>query len=322
MKRAIISARELFLESVKVSLILFKVMIPVIIIVKILEVCGAIKFFAACISPLMKLVGLPGDLGIVWGTTLLTNLYGGIAVFLTLSPGLPLTVAQVTIMTSMMLIAHAMPMELSIARQAGARYSVMLLIRVGGALIYGAILNFVCTCFNLLQSPNKLMWKPAAVDNSIGGWIYAQVINLIMVFVIIFVLMTMMKILKKLGVTALFSRALTPILAPVGIGSNAINITTIGMMLGIIYGAGLILSEAKLGHIHKKDLFFSLALMGLCHSIIEDTLLMMSIGANFAGIFVGRFLFALIFVFLLVKLVSLLSERQFDKFFFKHDKQP
>ena len=322
MKRAIISARELFLESVKVSLILFKVMIPVIIIVKILEVCGAIKFFAACISPLMKLVGLPGDLGIVWGTTLLTNLYGGIAVFLTLSPGLPLTVAQVTIMTSMMLIAHAMPMELSIARQAGARYSVMLLIRVGGALIYGAILNFVCTCFNLLQSPNKLMWKPAAVDNSIGGWIYAQVINLIMVFVIIFVLMTMMKILKKLGVTALFSRALTPILAPVGIGSNAINITTIGMMLGIIYGAGLILSEAKLGHIHKKDLFFSLALMGLCHSIIEDTLLMMSIGANFAGIFVGRFLFALIFVFLLVKLVSLLSERQFDNFFFKHDKQP
>jgi len=321
-KRAIISARELFLESVKVSLILFKVMIPVIIIVKILEVCGAIKFFAACISPLMKLVGLPGDLGIVWGTTLLTNLYGGIAVFLTLSPGLPLTVAQVTIMTSMMLIAHAMPMELSIARQAGARYSVMLLIRVGGALIYGAILNFVCTCFNLLQSPNKLMWKPAAVDNSIGGWIYAQVINLIMVFVIIFVLMTMMKILKKLGVTALFSRALTPILAPVGIGSNAINITTIGMMLGIIYGAGLILSEAKLGHIHKKDLFFSLALMGLCHSIIEDTLLMMSIGANFAGIFVGRFLFALIFVFLLVKLVSLLSERQFDNFFFKHDKQP
>ncbi len=322
-KRAIISTGELFLESVKVSAILFKVMIPVIIIVKILEELGLIRYLAVCVSPLMKIAGgLPGDLGIVWGTALVTSLYGGIAVFLSLPTESPLTVAQVTILSSMMLIAHGIPMELGIARKAGARYSVMFLIRFGGALVYGAILNLICSHFNLLQSTNNLMWKPAAVNNSAGGWIYAQILNLIMVFVIIFALMIMMKILKKLKITELFSKILTPVLAPVGIGSNAINITIVGMILGIMYGAGLILSEAKRGHIHKKDLFFSLSLMGLCHSIIEDTLLMMLIGANFTAIFVGRFLFSLIFVFLLVKLVSLISEKQFDKFFFKHASLP
>ena len=79
----------------------------------------------------------------------------------------------------------------------------------------------------------------------------------------------------------------------------------------------MIIRESQNGTIHPRDIFFALVLMGLFHSLVEDTLLMMLLGGSLWGFFVGRLIFALLAVWLLVRLFSLISDQQFNRYFFK-----
>ena len=72
--------------------------------------------------------------------------------------------------------------------------------------------------------------------------------------------------------------------------------------LGVSFGGGLIIHEARSGHIDKKDVFFSLTLMGLSHSLIEDTLLMVMVGGHLSGLICARLIFSILAVALLVKI--------------------
>ena len=101
-------------------------------------------------------MGLPGDTGIVWATAMLTNLYGGIIAFVTLAPEMSLTAAQVTTLTSMMLVAHALPVELRIAQKAGAGALAMGLFRFGGAIVFGGLLHLVYSRAGLLGQEHVL----------------------------------------------------------------------------------------------------------------------------------------------------------------------
>ncbi|HBJ46217.1 MAG TPA: hypothetical protein DDY69_02650, partial [Deltaproteobacteria bacterium] len=83
------------------------------------------------------------------------------------------------------------------------------------------------------------------------------------------------------------------------------------------YGGGLIIRESRTGTIPPRDIFFALVLMGLFHSFVEDTLLLMLLGGNLWGYLVGRWIFALLVVWLLVRILSLLSDHQFHRYFFK-----
>ena len=88
----------------------------------------------------MGLVGLPGVLAVVWATVMFANIYAGVLVFASLSAGLTLTVAQVSILGGMILLAHSLPVEVSVASKAGVRVWFTLLLRIGGALLYGWLL--------------------------------------------------------------------------------------------------------------------------------------------------------------------------------------
>jgi len=213
-------------------------------------------------------------------------------------------------------VAHSMLVEVKIAHKAGSRFIAMFMIRFGGALIFGMILNFVYKFSGTLQNKNILVWTPETKNPTLMEWGFGQVLNLLTIWIVIVILLAVMDTLKKFKLTDVIARLLRPILAPVGIGHEAVNITTIGMILGLTCGAGLIIKEARAGHIGKRDLFFSMALMGLCHSIIEDTLLMAAIGAHFSGIFLGRILFSLFFVFILERVTMLLPESFLDKYLF------
>jgi len=57
--------------------------------------------------------------------------------------------------------------------------------------------------------------------------------------------------------------------------------------------------------------------MSLFHSFVEDTLLLRLLGGSLWGYFVGRLIFALLVVWLLVRILSLISDQQFHRYFFK-----
>jgi len=298
-----------------VSLVLFRMLVPVIIVVKLLEMAGAVGLLGRCLAPLMGLVGLPGTMGLVWAAAMITSLYGGIAVFLAMAPSAGLTCAQVTVLCTMMLVAHSMPVELGVARQAGARVRFMAPWRILGALVVGAILNAVYSSGGLLQHPAVILWRTATQHPGLGPWALGQLRNLLMIFAAITLLMGLLRVLDAIGATRLLNGLLRPLLLSMGIGASASTITIMGMVLGLSYGGGLIIDGARSGTITARDVFFSLCLMGLAHSIVEDSLLMLSLGASLTGVLVARLAFAWMAVWLLVKLLRRMPEASFRRRF-------
>ena len=85
---------------------LYKILIPFVFIVKILEISGIIEFLAKLLEPFMSIVGLTPELGLVLVTAILVNMYAAIVLFINLIPVLDVNVAQVTILTTMILVCH------------------------------------------------------------------------------------------------------------------------------------------------------------------------------------------------------------------------
>ena len=137
--------------------------------------------------------------------------------------------------------------------------------------------------------------------------------KLISIAGIITALMALMRLLAAVGAIDLLNRLLRPVLRLIGIGPAASGITVAGLTLGVAYGGGLIIHEAKSGRVDKRDVFVSLTLLGLCHSLIEDTLLMAMLGAQLSGILWARLVFALLATALLVKFSARLAPQLADR---------
>jgi len=309
------SLRSLSRDTLRTCIILFRIIIPISIATRLLQQWGLVDQLGILMGPVMRLVGLPGEIGLVWATTLVTNLYAGMVVFASVAPGLDLTLAQVTVLTTMMLVAHGLPVELRIAQKAGTRFRTQALLRVGGALVLGALLNSGYRLTDTLQQTSHSLWTPPAVDPSWAGWALSETRNLVSIVVIIFSLMALLRLLKKIGVIDFLTRLLEPVLSLLGIGRQAAPLAIVGISLGLSYGGGLIIQEAQSGRLSKQDIFNSLALMGLCHSLIEDSLLMMVLGGHVSGVFWGRLLFSLLVVFLLGRVIRILPASLFERYF-------
>jgi len=310
------SAGVVVLDATRVSLTLFRIMVPVILVVKVLDLLGVVGWIASAFEPLMGLVGLPGDMGLVWATAVLTNMYGGIVLFASTAPGLGLTTAQVTVIACMILVAHSMPVEIAIARKAGVRMRFMIPFRLLSALLLGFLLHRLFCLGGFLDGPARILWEASGSTGGLGAWGLSQLRNLAAIFLIVLGLIVLMRILDASGFTTVMNRALKPLLTSMGIGGSASTVTILGMVLGISYGGGLIIRAVSTGKVPPRDVFFSMSLMGLSHSIVEDSLLMMSLGASLWGVLPARLAFTWPVIALLVTIVGRIPDGSFFRWLF------
>jgi hypothetical protein len=318
-KRFAVEVKEILKEVLFTVFTLLKIIIPISIIVKILKEFGVIDIIGRGLSPLMKVVGLPGESGLVWATAMVTNIYGGLVVFFSMAMNTPFSVAQVTILSSMILIAHSLPVELRIGQQAGVKLWFLLLLRICGAFILGCVLYRVYSAFHFLERSAVILWRPGVEDPSILGWILAQLRNYGFIFLIIFILISLIRILKYLGIIDKLNRLLHPLLRVLGMSKEAAPLAIIGLTLGISYGGGLIINEARSGKLSKRDIFLSLSLMSMSHSLIEDTLLMVAMGASLTGILLGRIIFTFLAMLLLIRIVRRITDHSFKRYLIRRD---
>ncbi|WP_088330083.1 hypothetical protein [Lacimicrobium sp. SS2-24] len=297
------TCKALLHESFSIYLTLLKILIPTLIIVKVLETLGATALLASLLGPVMALIGLPESAGLVWATTLLTNIYTGMVVFLSLAEQQSLTVAQVSVLGTLMLIAHGLPFEGAVAKKAGVPWWFTLLLRIGGALLLGGAVHLCYHYFELLQQPSQLLWQAPERDGSVSQWLVDQCLTIAAIFFIILTLVSLLKLLRKLGIERLLHFALSPLLRLLGIGRDAANITIIGMTMGLSFGAGILLNEVGRGKLSRRDVLLTVSFLGLCHSLIEDTLLVMLLGAHLSAILWARLLFSVVLIAMIARLL-------------------
>jgi hypothetical protein len=303
-------------ETLDICIPLFRILVPMIIVIKILKVTGLVGILGDILQPVMFITGLPGEMGLAWASALMTNLYGGVIAFASLSKDVEMTMAQTTVLASMMLMAHGFPVELQIAKKAGTRFRAMSVFRFASALLFGVFLNLFYSFFDLLQQPVSVFYSPETPEKGVLGWALGEVVNLAYIALIVFILVVMMKVLGRLGVIELINKACRPLLKLMGIGEQAAYVTMIGFTLGLTYGGGLIIKEAKSGMMPHRDVFFSLGFMGICHSMVEDTVLMIAIGADIIGVLVLRTIFSVLLIAVLVRLTAFVPEKFFYRWLF------
>lgn len=282
-------------ESARISLKLLKIMLPISILVKIGSHLGIIDVLSGLISPLMGLMGLTGEMGIVWATAMVTNIYGGLLVLFTMGQSTSFTVAEITILANIILFAHSLPVELKVISETGAKPWKIAGIRILCAAVSGAILNLIFKTFNLYQETAVFRFTMKEVNPGLFNWIVGELKKYSSIFMIIFILLALMELLKKIGILQWINNKFSPFMTFMGIDPRLSLTCIVGLTMGISYGSGLIIKETREGNYSRRDLFLAAVFMSLCHALVEDTLLMLPLGAKMIGVFWSRIFFAVIF---------------------------
>lgn len=273
--------RDTFLDAAQVSRDIFKVLVPIIIGLKMLTELGWIRYLALPLEPVMRLAGLPTDLGIVWATGIMVNIYSALIVFASLLPDLPaLSQAQAAGFALMLLFAHSLPAEGGIAQRCGISFTAQCAIRLVVAVFGGVFVHVLCQAFGWLQAPAVMAFHAKAADPDLSAWALGELRNLAGIFCIICAVMLLQRLLKYCKVADLLGVVLKPVLRLLGLGPAAATTVVIGMVTGLLYGSGIIIREARRGELTPHEVFAVVTLMSLAHALIEDTLLMLLIGAN------------------------------------------
>lgn len=309
MSKLYLELQQLGKEILSTTLTLFKVMIPMILIVEVAEKLGAVELLSQFLEPLMSSLGLPSSTAVVWVTTILTNIYAGILVLV--NTDITLSVAQITILGSLMLVCHGLPLEGTISKRAGVPIWLMLLVRVGGGLLFAWLQAIYYEQTENGQELAKVLWSNEATQfTNYYDWSLAQIKNLFSIFCVISVLIVTLRLLKFFKIEHVMSLLMLPFLKVLRISREAANLAIIGITLGLSYGGGLIINEAQKGRLTKRDAVLTVLLLNLVHSIFEDTALILLLGADINMILWGRIIFSILLVMLISQIYWIFELRK------------
>ena len=125
---------------------------------------------------------------------------------------------------------------------------------------------------------------------------------------IIIPLMIIMEILKHTKILEKISKKLKPIPKLFDISNESVFPLMIGMVFGLVYGAGIIVESVEEGNLNKKDLYIVMIFLVACHAIFEDTFIFAAVGANLWLLFITRLIVALIVAYFSSKAIEGVSK--------------
>ncbi|MCH1625797.1 nucleoside recognition domain-containing protein [Ferdinandcohnia quinoae] len=266
-----------FFVGLKTTWTLGKIIFPVTLLVTLLQYTPVLDWVIRWISPLMGWFGLSGDatIPLVLGNFL--NLYAGIGAILTLD----LTVKEVFILAVMLSFSHNMFIESTVAAKVGIKMWIIVVVRLGLALVSAFVINLVWSGGGELA---KYGFVPSAGEKA-SGWFNIFVegvekasIGIIQLAVIVIPLMIGIQILKDLKWLDVFSRWMSPITRALGMKENTSTTLAAGIMFGLAFGAGVMIQAVKEDNVSKKDLTLAFIFLVACHAVIEDTLIFIPLG--------------------------------------------
>jgi len=298
-------------QTLGIYWVLVRITVPIAILTELLSRMGAVKAVAPAFAPVMNLIGLPPELGLAWLTGMLVGIWGAVPLVFTLAPVSSLSVADITVFSALILFAHGLPIEQKIIQKAGPGMIATTMLRIAGGLLYAFMLHHVLSATGWLSYQVNPVWLPMSPTPDWGDYIRGLAETMVWMLVILLVLSWGLEILKVTGLMEWMMKALSPLLRLAGIRGEAGHLTAIGLFLGISYGAGLLIREAQSGAVSPRQIFLSCVFMGFAHSVIEDTIVVMSLGANLHGVLTGRLVFAVAACAAIAALLRQLPDKAF-----------
>jgi spore maturation protein SpmB len=305
------------LETLQTYWKLVRIIVPVTIVTEVMSRTGLIEAVSPALAPVMGLFGLPPELGPAWLTGMLVGIWGALPMIFTLVPAASMSVADITVFSALLLFAHSLPVEQKIIQKAGPGFAATTLIRIAGGVLYAMMLHHLLAATGWLSETLDPAWLPVVGSADWAGFLTGRIEALIVMLVILMALAWGLEILKLSGLMALLMRILAPSLRLAGIEGKAGHLTAVGLFLGISYGGGLLIREARSGSVSPRQVFISCVFMGFAHGIVEDTLIVMALGADVIGVLAGRIAFAIAATALIAWLVRSVPDENFFRWVFR-----
>ncbi len=258
--------------------ILGKVIFPITAIITILSYTPVIDWVIRLFTPLMGLIGLPGDAAIplVLGNVL--NLYAAIGAILSLD----LTVKSIFILALMLSFSHNLIVETAVAKRIGVNPWMVVSVRLGLAIVSAIVINWVWQGGNELATYG--LASIGAADEATGiamiAWIGVKkaFLGIVQMAMVVVPLMIFVQFLKDLNILTILTRFMSPITSTIGISRNSGFTMLAGLLFGLAFGAGIILQSVKDEPLSKRDLHLLMLFLVACHAVIEDTLIFLPLG--------------------------------------------
>lgn len=275
--------------SVKTSVWLLRLMLPISLTVQLLQYFGVIAWLALWLNPVFSYLGLPGASAIAFLTAAGVTTYAGLAVMLSVT----LTMRQATIIAVMALICHALPMECAVVKKVGSKPFRMAVLRIGAAFLAAVYLNIVLPDMPEAFGGMESIAMPDSVMEVLEAWLYSSLKLSAMIIGLIFGLMVIQRVMDDLGIMYRLVRPLRPLMKFFGLPENAAYLWLVGNVLGISYGSAAMLALEESGQITKEEADEVNYHLIMNHSMLEDTMVFATQGISALWILSTRILFAL-----------------------------
>ena len=270
---------------------LLKLMIPISVSVTLLQYYGILDWLATYLHPIFVNIGLPGASAVTFISGAAAGTYAGIAAMMSM----PLTMKQATILSLMIALCHALPMESAVNRKTGSSFWRMSLLRIVMAFLCAAIMNVL-----LPETTEMFIYMGAQAEASwqemIKECALSQVKMSMMVVLIIYCLMVVQQFLEAFNLLRPLSRLLSPLMKLFGLTEHAAYMWLVGNVIGISYGSAVMLELEETGVITREEANEVNYHLIMNHSLLEDTIVFAATGISALLLVTVRISFALLLV--------------------------
>lgn len=296
-------------SGLKTSWELTKVVFPIAFLIQFAQFTPLLSWISEAVAPFMSWFGLSGEAAIplVLGNVL--NLYAGIGAI----QALDLTIKQVFILAVMLSFSHNLLLESALCKRVGVAIWAVLLVRVGLAVLSALAIHHFVPGGNesasfagaAVQEASSMTWLQVG-----QAALYTAGKSVLQLVVIVIPLMIVIQVLKDLLVLDRFASWLAPLLKPFGISPKGSIAMASGLMVGLFFGAGLIIQEAKEQQLSKRDVTLIIIFLAACHAVVEDTLIFVPLGIPVYWLLLIRLMAAILLTWVIARFWEVPSSQQ------------
>ena len=285
--------RKAIKPALKTAVWFVSVMVPVSFAVTLMQHWGIMAHFAYYLEPVCRMFGLRGEAALVIITAALMNLYSVVAVI----QSIPFTAREICIMALMGLLAHNLIVETLVQMKTGSSGLKMVSVRLAAAAAGGMFLNWALPEDNTITMHGIASGHLPLIE-VMENWLTGTIWVTLKITCIIVSLNILQRILDEFGVMAILARWVAPLMRPMGLSKNAGFLWIIAYVVGLAYGAAILIEHRNENKISARDADYLNYHIGMSHSHIEDTAIFLAIGAGLLWITLPRIVLAIITVWI------------------------
>jgi hypothetical protein len=284
------------IRGLRTSVFLLRIILPLSFAVGLLDWLGVLRRIGEQLAPLMHLWRVPGEAAVVLVSGWLVGIYGAVAAIAIL----PLTPAQITILSVMTLTAHNLVVETTVQHKTGTPWWIIVPVRLLSASIFGWIVALIIVpggqgspLLPALPGVTQAVGQQTSFQQFILHWLRSAGSLAAKIVVILLALMLLTEWMRARDLYHRLARSLRPFLRFLGLADSVAFLWITTTVLGLAYGSGLLMEEARVpGAYPAQDLRDFNVSAGVCHSVVEDSALLAACGASLLWITLPRLVLA------------------------------